>query len=93
MPKINFYWQPKPQRKPRAPSQPLPAPPREFFRLVAALKPCGLWLRAARDERVLALHDGLRYRVTPADSQTTLLATNDLADVGDWIDKYARTAA
>lgn len=68
MPKIRFYWQPKPQRKPRAPSQPLPAPPREFFRLVAALKPCGLWLRAARDERVLNLHDGQRYRVTPAES-------------------------
>lgn len=69
----------------------LPAPPREIYSLMTRAGDVGMWLKWARNPRVLASW-GTRYRLVKAGGTAVVFSSNDLAEIASCIAEFEGTA-
>lgn len=69
----------------------LPPPPREVYPLLDRATAAGLWLKWARNPRVLASW-GARYRLTRAGGNAVVFASDDLEAIRECLEEFEGTA-
>lgn len=69
----------------------LPPPPRDVYPLMDRARDCNLWLRWARNPRVLASWKQ-RYRLSKAGSSAVVYASDSLDDIRECIAEFESEA-